>query len=178
LVLYTTIKSPIGELLAVGDESRLSGLYMQDGLRPAAIHESWKVADEPFARLRNQLEEYFAGERVDFELRLAPAGTPFQQRVWRALREIPYAETATYGQLARRIARPTAYRAVGMANGRNPISIVVPCHRVVGADGRLTGYAGGLDRKRSLLKLEASALARGDAGPGEGLRVVGAGLVK
>jgi methylated-DNA-[protein]-cysteine S-methyltransferase len=101
-----------------------------------------------------QLREYFAGERRDFDLPLEPAGTPFQLTVWDALRGIPYAETINYGQLAVRVGNPTASRAVGLANGRNPISIVVPCHRVIGANGSLTGYGGGLDRKRTLLDLE------------------------
>ena len=101
-----------------------------------------------------QLGEYFAGERRDFDLPLDPVGTPFQLTVWAALRDIPYAETINYGQLAGRVGNPHASRAVGLANGRNPISIVVPCHRVIGANGSLTGYGGGLDRKRTLLELE------------------------
>lgn len=102
-----------------------------------------------------QLDEYFAGQRQQFELMLAPEGTPFQQSVWEALRQIPYGKTCSYKDIARKIARPKAYRAVGMANNRNPIAIIIPCHRVIGADGKLVGYAGGLDTKSKLLELEA-----------------------
>src|SRR3954454_4300568 len=154
-LLYTTLDSPIGELLLVGDGEALRGLHIQDGPRRSSIGSSWRRADEPFAAASDQLDEYFAGERVDFALPAEGAGTAFQRRVWRALREIPYGETISYGELARRIGQPSAVRAVGMANGRNPISIVVPCHRVIGADGTLTGYGGGIERKRFLLELEA-----------------------
>jgi methylated-DNA-[protein]-cysteine S-methyltransferase len=156
ILLYTTVESPIGELLLVGDGELLRGLHFQEGRRPVRIGESWKRAEEPFARVRDQLGEYFAGERVEFELPAAGAGTPFQRRVWAALSRIPYGETVSYGELARRIGRPAASRAVGMANGRNPISIIIPCHRVIGSDGALTGYGGGVERKRFLLELEAS----------------------
>jgi methylated-DNA-[protein]-cysteine S-methyltransferase len=156
--LYATLDSPIGDLLLAGDGETVRGLYMQAGPSAFSIPASWRRADEPFAAARDQLGEYFAGERSAFELALAGAGTPFQERVWRALLEIPYGETISYGELARRIGRPDAVRAVGMANGRNPISIIVPCHRVIGADGALTGYAGGLERKRFLLDLEANTL--------------------
>jgi methylated-DNA-[protein]-cysteine S-methyltransferase len=154
-VLYTTLDSPVGELLLAGDGEVLRGLHFQEGRRPRAIGAEWTRAEEPFAVARDQLGEYFAGERNEFDLPAAVSGTPFQRRVWAALREIPYGETITYGELARRIGRPAASRAVGMANGRNPISIVVPCHRVIGADGGLTGYGGGVERKRFLLELEA-----------------------
>jgi methylated-DNA-[protein]-cysteine S-methyltransferase len=119
-----------------------------------SILDSWQHSEEPFAEVRRQLDEYFAGERVEFDLELASDGSDFEQRVWRALAEIPYGETISYGELAHRIGHPDGARAVGMANGRNPISIVVPCHRVIGADGSLTGYGGGIDRKRFLLELE------------------------
>jgi methylated-DNA-[protein]-cysteine S-methyltransferase len=158
-LLYTTVASPIGELLLLGDGSALRGLYMQAGPRPVAIGRSWRTASSPFEHVAAQLREYFAGERVEFDVPLAAAGDRFEQLVWSALREIPYGETASYGELARRIGHPTAARAVGLANARNPISIIVPCHRVIGADGTLTGYGGGLDRKRALLDLE-SAQAR------------------
>jgi methylated-DNA-[protein]-cysteine S-methyltransferase len=154
-LLYTTMPSPIGELLLVGDGEKLRGLLMQEGRRPATIRDSWKRADEPFVRVRDQLGEYFAGERLDFNLPFATGGTEFQRRVWRALEEIPYGQTISYGRLAERIGRPSGSRAVGTANGRNPISIIVPCHRVIGADGSLTGYGGGMERKRFLLELEA-----------------------
>jgi methylated-DNA-[protein]-cysteine S-methyltransferase len=156
-LLHTTIESPVGELLLVGDGERLLGLHMQAGRRPGHVPPDSRAASEPFAAAREQLGEYFAGERTEFDLPLAPVGTAFQQEVWSALREIPYAQTASYGELAEGIGRPGASRAVGMANGRNPISIVVPCHRVIGASGDLTGYAGGVERKRFLLELERGA---------------------
>jgi methylated-DNA-[protein]-cysteine S-methyltransferase len=156
MTLYTTLDSPIGQLLLVGDREALQGLYMQEGRHPVTIHPSWEKADEPFATARVQLGEYFAGERTDFDLPLATAaGNSFERRVWQALEEIPYGETVSYGEIARRIGMPDAARAVGLANGRNPISIVVPCHRVIGANGSLTGYGGGIERKRFLLDLEA-----------------------
>ena len=154
-MLYTTFDSPIGELLAVGDGSALSGLHMQEGRTAKAVHGDWKAAEEPFAGLRSQLDEYFAGGRQSFELALEMRGNSFDQRVWRALQGIPYGETVSYGEIARRIGEPAASRAVGVANARNPIAVIVPCHRVIGADGSLTGYGGGLERKRLLLDLEA-----------------------
>jgi methylated-DNA-[protein]-cysteine S-methyltransferase len=153
--LYTRISSAVGELLLVGDELWLREVHMADRRGGPAGTSDWRRADEPFAAAREQLAEYFAGERRDFDLPLAPEGTPFQQRVWSALRDIPYGETRSYGELAEQIGRPGAARAVGLANGRNPISIVVPCHRVIGSDGSLTGYGGGVERKRQLLELEA-----------------------
>ena len=153
-MLHTTIGSPVGDLLLIGDEQRLRGLHMQGGRRPAAVGPDWKSAREPFATAREQLDEYFGGERTEFDLPLAPVGTQFQEQVWDALRSISYGRTASYGEIARGIGYPSASRAVGMANGRNPISIVVPCHRVIGTDGKLTGYAGGVERKRFLLQLE------------------------
>jgi methylated-DNA-[protein]-cysteine S-methyltransferase len=163
-VLYTTVDSPIGELLLLGDGHALHGLWMRDGRAGAVVAgPGWERASGPFEDVRVQLAEYFAGRRLAFDLPLAMAGTPLQRRVWRALLDIPYGETTTYGELARRV-KPAggalAARAVGMANGRNPIAVVVPCHRVVGADGTLTGYGGGLERKRFLLDLEAGTLAR------------------
>jgi methylated-DNA-[protein]-cysteine S-methyltransferase len=152
--LYTTIASPIGELLLVGDGSTLSGLYMQDGRKPKRVAPGWTEAAASFADVRAQLEEYFAGERTSFDVSLAPQGAPFELEVWRALEQIPYGETVSYGEIARRVGQPTAARAVGTANGRNPIAVIVPCHRVIGADGSLTGYGGGLERKRLLLELE------------------------
>ena len=160
---HITIPSPVGELLLTGDGERLRGLHMQAGRRPASPLPEWRRDAAPFAAAREQLDEYFAGERIEFDLALGSAGTAFQQRVWRALTEIPYGETASYGQIARAIGSPTASRAVGMANGRNPISIVVPCHRVIGAGGKLTGYAGGVERKRYLLELEGSYAGAGSS---------------
>jgi methylated-DNA-[protein]-cysteine S-methyltransferase len=148
---WTTIHSPVGELLLTSDDSALTRLLFSPfTLDPTWSTERSAVLDETVT----QLAAYFAGERTDFDLPLAPAGTPFQLRVWEALREIAYATTINYGQLALRVGNVKASRAVGLANGRNPISIVVPCHRVIGANGSLTGYGGGLDRKRTLLDLE------------------------
>ena len=157
-MLYTSFESPLGELLAVGDGGALHGLYMQEGRTAIAVRADWEATDEPFAELRSQLDEYFAGHRRAFDLRLEMAGSSFQRRVWRALQDIPYGETISYGELARRIGVPSASRAVGVANGHNPVSVIVPCHRVIGADGSLTGYGGGLARKRLLLELEAGIL--------------------
>ena len=146
----TTIDSPVGPLLLTSDGTSLTRLLFDAEPDPVWSTEPCEVLD----RAVNQLREYFAGERTDFDLPLDPAGTPFQKATWMALRDIPYAQTINYGQLAGRVGNPNASRAVGLANGRNPISIVVPCHRVIGANGSLTGYGGGLDRKRLLLDLE------------------------
>lgn len=154
-LLYTTVDSPIGELLLLGDGQALSGLYMQAGRKPIAIRRGWELSSSPFAHVRAQLEEYFARERMAFDVPLMLEGDPFERLVWRALQKIPYGETVSYGEVARRIGHSSAARAVGLANGRNPIAIIVPCHRVIGADGTLTGYGGGLERKRALLELES-----------------------
>ena len=146
----TTIDSPVGPLVLTSDGTSLTGVLFDAEVDPTWSTQPCAVLDRAAA----QLGEYFAGERTEFDLPLEPAGTPFQRSTWLALREIPYAETINYGQLALRVGNPKASRAVGLANGRNPISIVVPCHRVIGADGSLTGYGGGLDRKRLLLDLE------------------------
>jgi methylated-DNA-[protein]-cysteine S-methyltransferase len=158
-MLYTTLDSPIGELLLLGDKQALHGLYMQKGRTATAIRPEWVRDDEAFADIREQLEEYFAGRRATFDVPLEMAGSPFQRRVWRALQDIPYGETISYGELARRVGAPATPRNVGAANGRNPVSVIVPCHRVIGADGSLVGYGGGLERKRTLLELEAGVLA-------------------
>lgn len=154
-LFYTSMDSPIGELLLLGDGHALHGLYMQDGRKPVGIAPRWKRSAAPFADVQAQLREYFAGERVAFDASLAMNGTPFEQRVWRALTDIPYGETVSYGEIATRVGQPSAARAVGLANGRNPIAVIVPCHRVIGANGTLTGYGGGLERKRLLLELES-----------------------
>jgi len=148
-------ESPIGRLLLTCDGSALTGLYMEPS-RKAQSTEGWTedVTVAPLSAAVRQLTEYFAGTRRAFDLPLRLQGTEFQRRVWRELTEIPYGETWSYGELAKRISNPSASRAVGLANGRNPISILVPCHRVIGADGSLTGYGGGLDRKRWLLAHE------------------------
>jgi methylated-DNA-[protein]-cysteine S-methyltransferase len=154
VMLYTTIESPIGELLLLGDDQALHGLYMQNGRKPVTIAPDWKRSVQPFATVTEQLSEYFEGGRLAFDVPLLMDGTPFERRVWRTLQDIPYGETVSYGEIARRIGQPRAARAVGLANGRNPIAVIVPCHRVVGANGTLTGYGGGLERKRILLELE------------------------
>jgi methylated-DNA-[protein]-cysteine S-methyltransferase len=152
-----TIGSPVGPLTLVAAAGRLTGLYM-DAQRhlpgPERLGGPGDPAAAPFAAAAAQLAAYFAGELTRFDLPLEPAGTPFQRRVWMALRDIPYGQTVSYGALAAGLGAPRASRAVGLANGKNPISIVVPCHRVIGTDGSLTGYGGGLDRKRFLLALE------------------------
>jgi methylated-DNA-[protein]-cysteine S-methyltransferase len=155
--LYTTFDSPIGELLLVGDGRALRGLHMIEGRRPLAPRDDWTEAAAPFDDVRAQLEEYFDGRRTSFDVPLALDGTPFQRSVWRALQEIPYGETTSYGELARRVGQPGAARAVGLANGSNPIAVIVPCHRVIGANGKLTGYGGGTENKRILLDLERGA---------------------
>jgi methylated-DNA-[protein]-cysteine S-methyltransferase len=152
---YTSIDSPIGELLLLGDGHALRGLYMQDGRKPVQIASQWERSDTPFVDVREQLREYFAGERTAFDdLPIVLDGAQFERRVWRALQDIPYGETASYGEIARHVGQPGAARAVGLANGRNPIAVIVPCHRVIGANGSLVGYGGGLERKRLLLELE------------------------
>jgi methylated-DNA-[protein]-cysteine S-methyltransferase len=156
---YTTFNSPVGELLASADSAgRIAGLHFLDGHRLPA-RDGWVRDEQALAPLREQLEGYFAGERRDFELELAPSGSAFQLAVWRALRAIPYGQTASYGEIATAVGRPGAARAVGGANNRNPIAIVVPCHRVIGVDGTLTGYGGGLPRKQRLLALESGVQA-------------------
>ena len=155
----TMIPSPVGELVLVGDEAGLRGLYLPDHRHAPPVDPAWRRDPGPFAEAREQLDAYFAGERTTFDLRLRAVGTPFQREVWAALEGIPYGETRGYGELAAQLGRPGAARAVGLANGRNPISIVVPCHRVVGAGGALTGYGGGLAAKRALLDLERGVLS-------------------
>jgi methylated-DNA-[protein]-cysteine S-methyltransferase len=155
---HVVVDSPIGPLTLVAADGRITGLYMDaQRHRPGeeVVGSAGKPAAEPFTTAADQLARYFAGQLTEFDLPLAPAGTRFQRAVWDALRQIPYGETWSYGQLASKIGNPAAVRAVGLANGRNPIALVVPCHRVIGADGSLTGYGGGLDRKRFLLDLEA-----------------------
>ncbi|KJY43391.1 cysteine methyltransferase [Streptomyces sp. NRRL B-1568] len=156
-VVHTVIDSPYGPLTLVATDGVLSGLYMT-GQRHRPPEESFGDRDEgPFAEAERQLAAYFAGELTGFDLPLRLKGTPFQQRVWAGLQRIPYGQTLSYGELAERIgAPPGASRAVGLANGKNPVGIIVPCHRVIGASGSLTGYGGGLDRKRRLLAFESS----------------------
>jgi methylated-DNA-[protein]-cysteine S-methyltransferase len=157
--MHAVMDSPVGQLTLVGTDSALSGLYMSDQRHRPAEGIFGDRDDSLFPDVVTQLNEYFAGERTEFTVRLAPRGTQFQRTVWEALREVPYGETVTYGELAERIGRPSAARAVGHANGHNPISIIVPCHRVIGSAGALTGYGGGLPRKRFLLDHERGRLA-------------------
>lgn len=158
--VHAVVDTPVGELAMVGDGRALSGLYFPDHARHPGVDTFGPRDDGAFADAREQLAEYFAGTRTAFDLVLAPRGNDFQVRVWRLLTTIPYGRTRSYGQLAAQLGDPGLARAVGSANGRNPISIVVPCHRVVGHDGSLTGYAGGLERKAFLLELEQPAGAR------------------
>jgi methylated-DNA-[protein]-cysteine S-methyltransferase len=151
---FATLDSPVGELLLMSNGEALVGLHMELQRYPVQRDPSWRRDDRALQPVRRQLEAYFAGELTDFDVPLAAAGTPFQRRVWEELRRIPYGETWSYGELARRLGDPKACRAVGLANGRNPIGIVVPCHRVIGANGALTGYGGGIERKRWLLAHE------------------------
>jgi methylated-DNA-[protein]-cysteine S-methyltransferase len=156
---HAVVDGPLGPMTVVGQDGALAGLYLheQRHLPPGA--RLGERDDRTLPALQEQLHAYLAGDLRDFDVELAPVGTPFQLEVWTALRRVPYGTTTTYGALAAAIGRPSAVRAVGAANGRNPVGIVVPCHRVVGADGSLTGYAGGLDRKRFLLDLERRTAA-------------------
>jgi methylated-DNA-[protein]-cysteine S-methyltransferase len=153
-VSYSIQQSPIGELRLTSMAGALTGIWMLEPDDEVRVAPGWVREEEPFAAAWEQLTAYFAGDLTEFDLQLAPRGTPFQLRVWDALRTIPFGQTISYAELARRIDDPRAVRAVGAANGRNPLPIVLPCHRVIGADGSLTGYGGGLDRKRILLELE------------------------
>lgn len=170
---YAAVSSPIGTLVLSGDDLTLHGVRMGTPSKsPARSTMSARTPADaarpltdvgephPLRAAARQLDEYFRGERTDFELPIALRGTAFQIAVWQALREVPYAETVSYGDIARRIGRPTGFRAVGMAIGRNPLAVVVPCHRVIGADGSLTGFGGGLVRKRLLLDHEAQVAGR------------------
>lgn len=151
-MIHSYVDSPLGPLLLTGDGEGLTGLYTdQHGRKPTDLGDR---DDDEFAQARTQLEEYFAGERNDFDLPLNPRGTAFQRAVWQALRQIRYGSTMSYLQVAQQVGNPKAVRAVGSANSRNPISIIVPCHRVVGSDGKLIGYAGGFSAKRWLLDHE------------------------
>jgi methylated-DNA-[protein]-cysteine S-methyltransferase len=163
------IDSPVGRLLLAGDGEHLIQVCFQSGPRPLRPGHGWQAGPAPFRAATTQLAEYFAGRRRRFDLALAPHGTEFQRQVWRALTEIPYGKTIAYGELARRIGNPSASRAVGLANGANPLPIVVPCHRVIGADGSLTGFGGGLPIKRKLLALEGAA-AEDEASPQESFK--------
>jgi methylated-DNA-[protein]-cysteine S-methyltransferase len=154
---YSLFDSPVGELLLTSDGEKLTGLHLPATKGPDEVGPDGCRDDGPFRVVREQLRAYFAGELRDFDVPLGLAGTAFQRRVWRALCDIPYGETLSYADLARRVGQPGAARAVGSANGANPVAIIVPCHRVIAADGTLGGYGGGLDRKQWLLRHEGAA---------------------
>jgi methylated-DNA-[protein]-cysteine S-methyltransferase len=151
---YCYLETPIGDLLLAGDEDALSLIGFPEGSMRREPEPDWIFSDKPFAAAREQLTAYFAGERKSFDLNLNPVGTEFQLQVLDELQKIPYGITASYGDIAKRIGRPKAVRAVGAANGRNPIPIIIPCHRVIGSTGKLTGFGGGIPTKKALLKLE------------------------
>jgi methylated-DNA-[protein]-cysteine S-methyltransferase len=160
-IRYCSTPSSLGNVLLVANGDALCGVYFDDQKYLPPIDPTWQK-DEDFAVLRaarSQLDQYFAGSRKRFELSLAPIGTPFQRAVWNAIARVPWGETQTYAELASRAGHPGSARAAGAATGRNPLSIIVPCHRIVGSDGSLTGYAGGLDRKQKLLALERPLFA-------------------
>lgn len=155
MMYYCYLDTPIGELLLAGDDDALCLVSFPEGSMRRDPDPEWIYNEKPFAVARQQLTEYFAGERREFDLPLKLNGTEFQMSVLQALQHIPYGETTSYAEIAERIGRPKAVRAVGAANGRNPIPIIVPCHRVIGSHGELTGFGGGLDTKEALLRLEA-----------------------
>jgi methylated-DNA-[protein]-cysteine S-methyltransferase len=155
--IYTTIRTPLGELLAFADRpGHLTGVYFADGQRTPTIPPKAVYDETAFDEFRDRLDSYFAGEPVSFDLPVALVGHPFQRRIWEAVRAIPYGTTCSYREIASKLGHPRAARAVGYANARNPLCLVVPCHRVIGTSGELTGYAGGLDRKQTLLRHEAA----------------------
>src|SRR5690349_23265896 len=158
MVRYTHLSSPVGSLLLASDESGLREINFPRHGHPKPPSPDWIEDSSALIEPIRQLRAYFAGELEIFDLALAPEGTPFQQKVWSELCQIPYGETISYGELARRIGNPNASRAVGLANGSNPIPIIIPCHRVIGSNGKLTGYGGGLDIKEKLLGLERRQL--------------------
>jgi methylated-DNA-[protein]-cysteine S-methyltransferase len=163
MTYYTCIETPIDPIFLTSDGTALTGLYMNPDQLSPRMREGWIRSQDapPLAEAARQIALYFEGKLTQFDLPLATSGTPFQQQVWEELKAIPYGATISYGELARRIGQPHASRAVGMANGRNPVGIIVPCHRVIGANGKLTGYGGGLPRKEALLEFEAVVAARG-----------------
>jgi methylated-DNA-[protein]-cysteine S-methyltransferase len=158
MIDYARIASPLGPILAAAEKGAIIGLWFEGQKYYPDIPEGWRenAASPPIARCRKQLDEYFAGKRERFDLPLAPRGTQYQQRIWREIAAIPFGKTLSYAELAKRAGNGDAARAAGAATGRNPVSIVIPCHRVVGSKGALTGYAGGLDRKTRLLGLEGA----------------------
>ena len=157
-ICYTWMESRTGKLLLAADDAGLRHVTFTNGRQPAEPRPHWREGGAPLREVIRQLRAYFAGELREFDLPLAPEGPVFHHRVWRELCNIPYGETISYGELARRIGSPNASRAVGRANGANPIPIVIPCHRVIGSNGKLTGYGGGLPRKEFLLALERNQM--------------------
>jgi methylated-DNA-[protein]-cysteine S-methyltransferase len=153
MIWFTEVATPIGAMLLVKTNRGLSHAYLEN-LAPSKRDPSWTRDASAFRAERQQLDEYFDGKRTKFDLALDPRGTPFQLRVWSALRDVAYGRTASYGEIARAVGRPRAFRAVGATNGKNPIAIIVPCHRIIGSSGALVGYAGGMNRKRWLLDHE------------------------
>jgi methylated-DNA-[protein]-cysteine S-methyltransferase len=158
-IFYTTMESPVGPLLLAGNAHGLRSVSFEKSNRAERMKSAWKEDKAPFAEVIRQLRAYFGGKLKEFDVPLALEGTEFQLSVWRALRTIPYGETISYGQLAERIGNPKAVRAVGLANGANPIPIIVPCHRVIGSNGSLTGFGGGLVNKKKLLALESRQMS-------------------
>lgn len=154
---YCYLNTPIGKLLLAGEDDALVCIAFPQGKMQRKPDPDWKLTKDAFPEARKQLGEYFEGKRRTFDLKLAPSGTPFQQQVLNALRKIPYGKTVSYADIARQIGRPGAARAVGAANGRNPLPIVIPCHRVIGSKGALTGFGGGIETKKALLALESEA---------------------
>lgn len=157
-IFYTRIDSPVGRLLLTGNAEGLQRLNFDRGKKAERLEDNWKESIEAFKEVIRQLRAYFAGELKRFTIPLKMRGTEFQMSVWRGLLEIPYGETISYGELAKRLGNPNAMRAVGLANGSNPIAIIVPCHRVIGSNGKLTGFGGGLENKEKLLSLEKGQL--------------------
>jgi methylated-DNA-[protein]-cysteine S-methyltransferase len=156
---YCRLQSPLGILLLAGDDGGLRILHFEKPGREWPVPPAWEETEKPFQEAARQLQAYFLGKLRAFDLPLAPQGTPFQLKVWKALRRIPYGETRSYLDIAERLGDSKAVRAVGAANGRNPIAIIIPCHRVIGSNGSLTGYGGGIESKARLLALEGAAAA-------------------
>ena len=175
---YCYIESPLGQLIVLGDGDFVNGLYMPKHKGWSGPDSEWRQSDVSFKAVREQLAEYFAGERQSFDVPIKASGSPFQQRVWQELTRIPFGTSITYGQLAEKVGNPDASRAVGNANGRNPISIIVPCHRVIGSSGKLTGYAGGLDKKQWLLNWERGRTASEQLDLFDPARISGRDLMK
>ncbi len=155
---YCYYQSPIGRLLIAGTNGRLEAIFFPNSINEFEISNDTQYNEEIFKDILRQLSDYFAGKRQKFEIDVFPAGTDFQKKVWQELQNVPFGETVSYGEIAARIDNPKACRAIGMANSKNPIPIIIPCHRIIGKDGSLTGFGGGLDIKRKLLELEGISL--------------------